>query len=63
MTKMTTGFVEKEKINNFVLTKATVMKKVLALLALVVFLSACSQYTCPTYSKKDVKKSVAEKKI
>jgi hypothetical protein len=31
------------------------MKKVLAFIALVAFISACSQYTCPTYSKKEVK--------
>ena len=35
-----------------------IMKKVLAFVALVVFLSSCSQYTCPTYSKKEVKKPV-----
>jgi hypothetical protein len=34
----------------------TDMKKVLAFIALVAFLSACTQYTCPTYSKKEVKK-------
>jgi hypothetical protein len=33
------------------------MKKVLAFVALVAFISACSQYTCPTYSKKEVKPS------
>jgi len=33
------------------------MKIRLAAFLLVLFgLSACSQYTCPTYSKKDVKK-------
>ncbi|WP_281353182.1 hypothetical protein [Fulvivirga kasyanovii] len=33
------------------------MKLRLAVVLLVVFgLSACSQYTCPTYAKKDVKK-------
>jgi hypothetical protein len=31
------------------------MKKILAFVALVAFISACSQYTCPTYSKKEVK--------
>jgi len=31
------------------------MKKVLAFIALAAFISACSQYTCPTYSKKEVK--------
>jgi PBP1b-binding outer membrane lipoprotein LpoB len=39
------------------------MKKILAFVALVDFLSACSQYTCPTYSKKDVKKSSTENRI
>jgi hypothetical protein len=41
-----------------------VMKVRLAMFLLVLFgLSACTQYTCPTYSKKDVKKKevVAEK--
>lgn len=45
------------------ITKATVMKKVLALIALAAFVSACSQYTCPTYSKKEVKKRVAESRV
>jgi peroxiredoxin len=39
------------------------MKKVLAFIVLAAFVSACSQYTCPTYSKKEVKKSVVENKI
>ncbi len=39
------------------------MKKVLALVVLAAFVTACSQYTCPTYSKKEVKKSVGEKRI
>jgi len=60
---LTAKFVLKEKIDIFVLTKATCMKRVLAFLTLVVFLSACSQYTCPTYSKKEVKRNVVEKKI
>lgn len=58
-----TGFAEMEKNHNFVLTKATCMKKVLAFLALTMFLAACSQYTCPTYSKKEVKKGAVENKI
>ncbi len=33
------------------------MKRVLAFVALVVFLTSCSSYTCPTYSKKEVKKT------
>jgi peroxiredoxin len=28
------------------------MKKLLLFVVLVAFLSACSQYTCPTYTKK-----------
>ncbi|WP_255647362.1 hypothetical protein [Fulvivirga sedimenti] len=37
------------------------MKVRIALFLFVVFgLSACSQYTCPTYSKEDVKKEVSE---
>jgi len=34
-----------------------VLVKVVALVALVGFLASCSQYTCPTYSKKEVKKT------
>ena len=37
------------------------MKKVLAFILLVAFITSCSQYTCPTYSKSDVKKT--DKKI
>jgi PBP1b-binding outer membrane lipoprotein LpoB len=40
------------------------MKKIVAFIALVAFLSACSQYTCPTYSKKEApKKQTAENRI
>jgi PBP1b-binding outer membrane lipoprotein LpoB len=39
------------------------MKKLLALVILAAFISSCSQYTCPTYSKKEVKKTVTENKI
>ncbi|MFN7493051.1 MAG: lipoprotein [Cyclobacteriaceae bacterium] len=39
------------------------MKRILAFLVLVSLLTACSQYTCPTYSKKDVKKSVPQNRI
>ncbi|MEP2772556.1 MAG: hypothetical protein ABJH05_10425 [Fulvivirga sp.] len=39
------------------------MKVKIAVFLLVLFgLSACSQYTCPTYAKKDVKKEVSEDK-
>jgi PBP1b-binding outer membrane lipoprotein LpoB len=37
------------------------MKKVVLVLAAVVLLASCSQYTCPTYSKAPAKK--AENKI
>jgi len=46
-----------------ILANTTKMKRILAFVALVAFLSACSQYTCPTYSKKEVKKSVPENRI
>lgn len=39
------------------------MKKILAFAALLAFLTSCSQYTCPTYSKKEVKKNVSESRI
>jgi PBP1b-binding outer membrane lipoprotein LpoB len=35
------------------------MKKVIAFVALAAFISACSQYTCPTYSKKEAPKKPA----
>jgi peroxiredoxin len=54
---------EKKRLIILSATKATFMKKILALIVLAAFVSACSQYTCPTYSKKDVKKTVVEKKI
>lgn len=39
------------------------MKKILAFVALAAFISACSQYTCPTYSKTETKQEpVAEEK-
>ena len=40
------------------------MKKVVAFIALVAMISSCSQYSCPTYAKKDVKEvKQASKKI
>jgi len=39
------------------------MKKILAFAALVGMLTACSQYTCPTYAKKEVKKESSAKRI
>jgi PBP1b-binding outer membrane lipoprotein LpoB len=38
------------------LTKAFTMKKLIAFIALAAFISACSQYTCPTYAKKEAPK-------
>jgi hypothetical protein len=40
------------------------MKKFLLFVVLVAFISACSSaYTCPTYSKKEVKKTESLKRI
>jgi PBP1b-binding outer membrane lipoprotein LpoB len=40
------------------------MKKIVLVVVIAGFLAACSQYTCPTYSKKEApKKSTAEKRI
>jgi PBP1b-binding outer membrane lipoprotein LpoB len=40
------------------------MKKIVALVVLAALVSACSQYTCPTYSKKEApKKSVSTQRI
>jgi peroxiredoxin len=40
------------------------MKKVLLFALVAAFLSACSSaYTCPTYSKKEVKKIESQKRI
>jgi len=46
----------------FVITKVIRMKKIVAFVALAAFISACSQYTCPTYAKKAPKK-VSEQRI
>jgi hypothetical protein len=35
------------------------MKKIVAFVLLAGFLTACSQYTCPTYAKKEAPKKVA----
>ncbi|HOX83577.1 MAG TPA: hypothetical protein PLJ60_17700 [Chryseolinea sp.] len=32
------------------------MRKIVAFVILAAFVSACSQYTCPTYSKKEAPK-------
>ena len=41
------------------------MKKIVVFLLLSAFVSACSQYTCPTYSKKEAPKkdSASETRI
>jgi hypothetical protein len=39
------------------------MKKILAFVALIGLLTACSQYTCPTYAKKEVKKDTSAKRM
>ena len=58
VTKSYVELVKKCSILNFVnpITQFC-MKRVLALIALVGLLASCSQYTCPTYSKKEVKKT------
>jgi PBP1b-binding outer membrane lipoprotein LpoB len=39
------------------------MKKLLIFVLLALFAVACSQYTCPTYSKKEAQKQPSERKI
>jgi PBP1b-binding outer membrane lipoprotein LpoB len=40
------------------------MKKIVLLVAFAAFLTSCSQYTCPTYSKKEApKKATTQQKI
>ena len=40
------------------------MKKIVVLVIFAGFLASCSQYTCPTYSKKEApKKSTSERRI
>jgi hypothetical protein len=39
------------------------MKKIIALVLVAGFLASCSQYTCPTYAKKEAPKKVAQKRI
>jgi|GEM_PF-610692 len=46
----------KERIIFLFETKACVMKKIVAFVLLASFISACSQYTCPTYTKKEAPK-------
>jgi hypothetical protein len=56
------GFVLIGKKYIFVITKVIRMKKIVAFVALAAFISACSQYTCPTYAKKAPKK-ISEQRI
>jgi len=62
---MPTGFVFFRKTFIFVLTIIQrEMKKVVIFLLLAGFVSACSQYTCPTYSKNTAPaKKAAVKRI
>jgi PBP1b-binding outer membrane lipoprotein LpoB len=40
------------------------MKKIVLLVVFAAFLTSCSQYTCPTYSKKEApKKAVVSQRI
>jgi hypothetical protein len=56
-TKSYVEFAKEGRFPTFVTYKPNPMKRVLAVLALLVFLASCSQYTCPTYSKKEVKRN------
>ena len=60
-TKYYVEFAKASRFPTFVTINPIQMKRVLAVLALLVFLASCSQYTCPTYSKKDVKKNSEQK--
>src|SRR5688572_1127685 len=47
----------------FVITKlVNSMKKIIAIIVLAGFLGSCSQYTCPTYNKKEAPKSATNEK-
>jgi hypothetical protein len=52
-----------ERSISLYLTKLYIMKKIVAFAALVGLLTACSQYTCPTYAKKEVKKESPSPRI
>jgi hypothetical protein len=54
---------EIERLITLLPSKTIVMKKMLAFVALVGMLASCSQYTCPTYAKKEVKKQTEQKNI
>jgi hypothetical protein len=56
-TKYYVQFAKECGFPTFVRINPIQMKRVLAILALMVFLASCSQYTCPTYSKKEIKQN------
>ena len=56
-TKYYVEFVKAGGFPIFVRINQFQMKRILAVLALMVFLASCSQYTCPTYSKHTPKKN------
>lgn len=61
---LATGFVFFRKNSIFVqINTHFEMKKVVIFLLLAGFVSACSQYTCPTYSKKEVPAKRSDKRI
>lgn len=39
------------------------MKKVIIFILVAAFVSACSQYTCPTYTKQELKNSTPERNV
>lgn len=58
------GLFSCERIIFLLYQNRTIMKKIVAFLILAGFISACSQYTCPTYSKKEApKKNASERRI
>jgi hypothetical protein len=60
-TKYYVQFAKECRFPTFVRINPIQMKRVLAILALMVFLASCSQYTCPTYSKKETKNNSEHK--
>jgi hypothetical protein len=61
VTKYHVEFVKADRFPIFVRINQFQMKRILAVLALMVFLASCSQYTCPTYSKQAPKKNSEHK--
>lgn len=60
-TKYYVQFAKEGRFPTFVRINPIQMKRVLAILALLVFLASCSQYTCPTYSKQSTKPNTDHK--